>query len=170
MGIISVLTPLISVVASLVIWNLFILDYVHILLGAIRTGEDVFFGVIFRLIFRELSPDIRASVAIRITPVTPFFVSTTSILTPLVSYYLAICKNVQDPTSGLFKWIFIVGILFVVTCFLTVFPNSLLIARSGKTDDITLKRRLTWISNGALIQLAFQIVIISLMAVIVVFH
>ena len=170
MGIISALVPLIAVVAALVIRNLLILDYVHILLGAIWTGVDVFFGVIFRLIFRELSPDTRASVAIRMTPATLFFMPTASILTPLVGYYLAIRENVWDPTSGLFTWIFTVGILLVVTGFLTVFPSSLLIARSGKTDDVTLKRRLSWISNGALIQLAFQIVIISLMAVIVVFH
>ncbi len=170
MGVLSVLVPLIAVVTALIIGNMLVLDYIHVLLGAIWTGVDVFFGVIFRLIYRDLSPETRMTVAHRVMPATLFFMPTASILTPLAGYFLAVRENIWNPSSSIFTWIIIVAVLLVLSGFLTVFLNSLLIARSEVTDDSVIRRRLSWICNGALLQLAFQVVIFSLMAYLVVFH
>ncbi len=67
--------------------------------------------------------------------------------------------------------VIVVAAVVVATGFLTIFYQSFLIAIGmGGGDDAILKRRFTWIINGALLQAVLQIGLISMMAYWVVFQ
>ncbi len=168
---IAVAIPLISVIAAVAYGNLLFLDYVHVLLGAVWIGVDVFFGIIFRFVFRGVSSSTREAVARRMLPATLFFLPAASILTPLAGYALALQEGVWDTGSGVILAMIGIGSVLVISGFLTIFLQSLRIAQSptGTTDDQKLLRRFSIICNGALLQLALQVCTVSLMAELVVY-
>ncbi len=167
----AILLPTITTLLILFSRNLLLMDYDHVLLGAIWTGVDVFFGLIFRFIFRDISRETRAIVARRILPATLFFLPTASILTPLVGYFLANNEGLWNLNNIIVDLVITIATLVVLTGFLTVFYQSLNIALSkGGLDDSMLLKRFAWISNGALLQAFLQIALISLMAYWVVFN
>lgn len=163
--------PAAATILAILLGNVLILDYDHVLLGAIWTGIDVFFGLIFRFIFRELSVETRQTVANRMLPATLFFLPTSSILTPLAGYYLANNEGIWSLGNPIVDAVIIVTAVVVATGFITIFYQSLLIAiGKGKEDDTLLKRRFSWIVNGAFLQAILQIGLISLMAYWVVYQ
>lgn len=165
------IVPTLATIGAIAVRNVLILDYDHVLLGAIWTGVDVFFGLIFRFVFGEVSRETRLAVAKRMLPATLFFLPVASILTPLAGYYLANTEGIWIVGDPIVDAVVAVAIIVVVTGFLTIFYPSLLIAMGkGGGDDGVLKKRFSWICNGALVQAILQIGIISLMAYWVVFQ
>ncbi len=163
--------PAAATIVAISLRNVLILDYDHVLLGAIWTGIDVFFGLIFRFVFKEVSKETRQIVANRMLPVTLFFLPASSVLTPLAGYYLANMEGIWTIGNTIVDIVIIVTAIVVATGFFTIFLQSLLIAiGKGMTNDDILKRRFSWIINGALLQALLQIGLISLMAYWVVFQ
>ncbi len=163
--------PTAATIIAIMLRNVLILDYDHVLLGAIWTGIDVFFGLIFRFVFKEVSKETRQIVANRMLPATLFFLPVSSILTPLAGYYLANIEGIWVLGNPIVNTVIVVAAVVVATGFLTIFYQSFLIAIGmGGGDDAILKRRFTWIINGALLQAVLQIGLISMMAYWVVFQ
>ncbi|MCW6158121.1 MAG: hypothetical protein LVQ63_01375 [Thermoplasmatales archaeon] len=163
--------PAVATIAAIAVRNVLILDYDHVLLGAIWTGIDVFFGLIFRFVFKEVSRETRQTVAKRMLPATLFFLPAASILTPLVGYYLANIEGLWVTGNNIVNAVAVIAIVLAVTGYVTIFYPSILIAIEKEScDDGILKRRLSWICNGALAQAILQIGLISLMAYWVVFQ
>ncbi len=163
--------PTAATLAAIALRNVLLLDYDHVLLGAIWTGIDVFFGLIFRFVFREVSAETRQTVAKRMLPATLFFLPASSILTPLAGYYLANIEGIWSVGNPIVDTVIVVAVAVVATGFLTIFPQSLLIATGkGMMNDDILRKRFSWIINGALLQALLQIGLISLMAYWVVFQ
>lgn len=164
--------PSAATVAAIASRNILFLDYDHVLLGAIWTGVDVFFGLIFRYVYREISSDTRITVARRMLPATLFFLPAASILTPLAGYYLASFEGIWNVGNQIVDYVIILTSLAVLTGLLTVFLQSLMIilAREQKDKENILLRRFSLICNGALAQALLQIGLISLMAFWVVFR
>jgi hypothetical protein len=148
------------------------LDYIHVLIGAVWTGVDVFLGLLFSNVIRTIGPETRKNIGMRMIPMTLFFVPSASIITPLAGYILALRAGIFSFTSPLFIAIIITGTILVSIGFLTVVPYSYGIARNianGHWDLDIISRNMKIISMGALLQLVFQVIIISLMAYIVVY-
>ncbi len=162
--------PTAATVIAILLRNVLLIDYDHVLLGAIWTGIDVFFGLIFRFVFKEVSVETRQMVAKRMLPATLFFLPVSSVLTPLAGYYLANIEGIWIIGNPVVDAVIVVATLVVATGFLTIFPQSLFIAIGKGKDDAILIRRFSWIINGALLQAILQIGLISMMAYWVVFQ
>ncbi len=169
-ALIVIAVPTIAVISAIWLKNILLLDYFHVLLGAIWTGVDVFFGLIFRFVYKEISPDTRKIVAQRILPATLFFLPTASILTPIAGYDLAKIEGIWSIRNTIVEAVVVLAAAVVISGFVTVFLQSLfIVTRRDKENDALLQRRFSWIVNGALIQAVLQIALISLMAYWVVF-
>ena len=114
----------------------------------------------------------RSNISIRLIPMSLFFIPAASILTPLAGYILAVNERIFSIQSYVFIAAIILGAILVVVGFLTIVLSSAIILRdirSGNINHEKNSRLLMLGSRGALIQLIFQIAIISVMAYIVVY-
>ena len=171
-GIIAVIIPVAAFLGSWLTDSMLMLDYIHVLLGAIWTGVDVFYGLIFYFVISSMGPEGRSNISIRLIPMSLFFIPATSILTPLAGYILAVKEGIFSIHSDVFIAAIILGTILVLVGFLTIVLSSAIILKdilSGSIDQEKNSKLLMFGSRGALVQLIFQIAIISVMAYIVVF-
>lgn len=171
-GLLAVALPTLAFVLAFASANLLWLDYVHVLLGAIWTGVDVFLGLIFAFVIRTLDSDTKKNVAWRLLPMTLFFIPAASVLTPTAGYILAVNEGIFNHSSWIIDSILVVGGMVFAIGFATIVPYSWLILREMRIDTVNSKKIsdcLAIISGGALAQMVFQVAIISLMAYIAVY-
>ncbi len=171
-GTIAVVIPLAAFLGSWLSGSMLMLDYIHVLLGAIWTGVDVFYGLIFYFVISTMGSEGRSNISIRLIPMSLFFIPAASILTPLAGYILAVNERIFSIKSDVFVAAIFLGAILVVVGFLTIVLSSAIILkdiRSGNINHEKNSRLLMIGSRGALIQLIFQIAIISVMAYIVVY-
>lgn len=169
-GAAAFITPVLAVVVAYLTGRILLLDYVHVLLGAIWTGVDVFLGLIFAGVIKTVDAKTRRNIAIRMLPMTLYFIASVSIVVPAAGMALAFKEGIFSLSLPLFTYIIIVGTALVVTGFATIVPCSWIIMRSASTmSDELLRRYTTIITSGALVQMVLQVAIISLMAYIVVY-
>ena len=170
-GLTAFAVPFVALAIAYLLGSILALDYVHVLLGAIWTGVDVFLGLLFSTVMSNAPLETRTNVAVRILPMTLFFIPSVSIAVPLAGYLLASSEGIFTLSTWLFRAIIIMGFLLVGTGFSTIVPYSIRIFKSinGGTGEGRLPRYLRIISVGALVQMVFQIAIIGLMAYIVVY-
>jgi hypothetical protein len=171
-GAIAAVLPVIVVLAAYLSGNFLFIDYVHVLLGAIWTGVDVFYGLIFYFVISSLDARTRADIAERLIPMSLFFIPSVSILTPLAGYILAVKQGIWNPYHPVFSVAIITGSILVAVGFMTIVPASALVLKEIRNASSNYERssRLLMLgSHGALLQLALQIAMISVMAYIVVY-
>lgn len=170
-----IIVPWVFFIIFLASGDLLLLDYIHVLMGAIWTGTDVFLGLIFSRVIKTLDSRTKYDVSQRILPMTLYFIPSATILTPLAGMFLAIRENAFKGLSNEFiASLFVVGIILVVISYLFILPTSLNIRNlfKEKNDEnkfaksSNLLRKLTLYGG---IQLLFQVIIIGFMAYIVVF-
>ncbi len=163
--------PFAALAAAYISGSILVLDYVHVLLGAIWTGTDVFLGLLFSAVISSSPIETRKNVAARLLPMTLFFIPAVSVVVPLAGYLLALHEGIFTLSNWLFRAIFVIGILLVGTGFATIVPFSMKIAPIvyGKASPDRLPMYLKVISSGAFVQMLLQMAIISLMAYIVVY-
>ena len=171
-GSIAVLIPILAFIIAYFANNILILDYVHVLLGALWTGVDIFLGIIFSSVIKTINKSTKVNIARGMIPMTLFFIPTVSIVVPAAGYVLATREDIFSFTSSIFIAIIIIGIFLVLTGFLTIVPTSWKFSKElsmEKPDEEIISKSMNIISKGAFIQMFFQMAIISLMAYIVVF-
>ncbi len=171
-GSIAVFIPVLAFIIAYFANNILILDYVHVLLGALWTGVDIFLGIIFSSVIKTINKATKVNIARGMIPMTLFFIPTVSIVVPAAGYVLATSEGIFSFTSSIFMAIIIIGIILVATGFLTIVPVSWKFSRElskENPDEDKISKDLSIISKGAFIQMFFQMAIISLMAYIVVF-
>lgn len=167
-GIVTIMIPLIALIISVIIPNILALDYVHVLLAAIWTGTDVFLGLIFFIVISGMDEELRYRIAIRLLPMTMFFIPAVSIIVPVAGYLLAVRESIfkLDP---LFISILTISGILIILSFILILRYSIFIYKHqdpGYAKDVS--NKLGQISITASVQLVLQIAIISLMAYIVV--
>ncbi len=150
--------------------NLLLLDYIHVLTGAIWTGTDIFLGLIFIKVVKTLDIQTKYDVAQRVLPMTLFFIPSATVLTTLAGLILAIRENTfSELPSTLIIPLFAVGAILAVISFIFILPASLKIRKmkEGQRDEAALNDSSRLLDNltiyGA-VQLLFQIIIIGFMA------
>ncbi len=171
-GLLAAIIPFVAVGSAFATGSILILDYVHVLLGAIWTGVDVFLGLIFTAVISSVDPETRVAISRRIMPMTLFFLPSVSIAVPAAGLGLAMKEGIFQLSSPIIVAILVVGLILVGTGFATIFPYSLKLRRivsGGECNDTEVKSRLRIITMGALLQMTLQIAIISLMAYLVVY-
>ncbi|MEM3675596.1 MAG: hypothetical protein QXV22_00910 [Thermoplasmataceae archaeon] len=171
-SILCVVVPVLAGIISVALRNLLVMDYVHVLLGAIWTGTDIFLGLIFTNVLRNVNNGIQQRVMKRLLPMTLFFIPTASVVTPAVGYFLASYEGIFSLSNSIFIAIVVVGLFLVSITFAVIMPYSIIIAIKSKVPEIDspIQRYVRGVTAGCFVQMLFQIGIISLMAYIVVFY
>ncbi len=170
-GLISVIVLAIVFSAGIITPGILVLDYVHVLYGALWTGIDVFLGAIFFIVINSLDNTIKADIARRLIPMTLYFIPAISIFTVSSGIALAIREKIisLDP---LFIGIFSIAALLLILTIFFILPMSLKIYQEQYSENLDrgiVSKNLMNISRVATVQLIFQVAIISLMAYLVVY-
>ncbi|WP_054964265.1 hypothetical protein, partial [Acidiplasma aeolicum] len=150
------------------IGNILLIDYIHVLIGAIWTGADVFLGLIFYIVLNGLDDNIRSRVAVRILPMTLYFIPAASVITPVLGFILSLKEGIFKLNYLFIPIIALAFILFLMS-FILIFRYSMKIYVENKSKNCNTKISgfLRVINITASVQLVIQIIIISLMAYIV---
>ena len=171
MGVIALVIPAIVFIAALINPGILILDYVHVLFGALWTGIDVFLGLIFFIVLSGMEDKIRSDISFRLIPMLLYFIPAMSVFTPLLGFALAVRENIFR-LDYLFIAIITISIVLALVSFAVIVPAIYSIYKGFKGNSIDESRNgelLMRIAKAASLQMVLQIVIIGLMAYIVVF-
>jgi hypothetical protein len=119
--------PAVMIVA-LVRHDFFLLNWIHVLAGALWTGADIFMGFMLGPVMRRLEMAHRTAVIAYLVPRTLLYFPAVSLTASTAGWFLAAWLGWIGPTSGQFPWI--VAALVLVSLMtiqgLGVFlPNSL---------------------------------------------
>jgi hypothetical protein len=164
--ILGIIPPAVLIVA-LSVRSLVLLEYVHVITGAVWTGFDIFMGLIMSMIFRTLEPAMRVEVAKRLTPLNFFAVPSLASVAIVAGIYLAQRLGMFVLTS---PWIVAAGIVVIVLTaqgFGIFLPNSVRIfieVSKPKPDQDKIIRLNMLNVKLAGVQAAFQVAIIFIMA------
>jgi len=123
----SLAFPVVMLVA-LVRHDFFLLNWIHVLAGALWTGADIFMGFIFGPMMRRLDIANRTAVITFLVPKTLLYFPAVSLTTSTGGWFLASWLGWTTPGNAQFAWI--VGALILVSLMtiqgLGIFlPNSL---------------------------------------------
>ena len=100
-------------VAAIVIGNLWLLNWVHVMSGVLWTGIDLFMGFVIGPILRRVELPVRKAILTQLTPVTLFLLPTLSIITGTAGWFLAVDLGLTRLPWPQFGWI--VAALVLVT-------------------------------------------------------
>ncbi len=81
---------LVMMVAVIVIDNLWLLNFVHVLSSLLWTGVDLYMGFVLGPILRRLDLSVRRNIVSRLTPRTLFLMPAVSIIAGTTGWYLAV--------------------------------------------------------------------------------
>lgn len=155
---------------ALAIHSYYLLDYAHVLSGALWTGADLFLGFVFGPIMRRLTPDQRKGVISYLVPRTLLYMPVVAATTGTAGWFLSSQAGFLAATSPMRPWILVAlvvtGILAIVG--LGVFlPNNLRIWRELRKAQPDVERitSLNRFNNRlAGVQGVMQVAIILVMA------
>lgn len=169
-----IIVPWASFIIFLMSGNLLLLDYIHVLTGAIWTGTDVFLGLIFSRVVKTLDNRTKYDISQRILPMTLYFIPSVTILTPMAGIFLAIKENAfKGLPIGFIVSLFVIGIILVLISYIFILPASLKLKKleeekEGEEKYSKSSIQLNKLTMYGAIQLLFQIIIIGFMAYFVV--
>ncbi len=108
--------------------SIFLLDWAHVMSGAMWTGSDLFLGFILSPVMRRLTPDQRRAVIAWLVPRTLLYMPVLAATTGTAGWYLAVRLGLLAPGSPERLWVFLaLGVLAVLTVqgLGILLPNSL---------------------------------------------
>lgn len=123
--------PIVMIVA-LAQRNLYLLNWVHVLSGALWTGADLFMGFILGPVLRSLDMRSRTAVISYLVPRTLLYFPMVSLTTSTAGWFLAAWLGFTSPANPLFPWVMgALGLVIVMTILGLGFllPNSVRIWR-----------------------------------------
>lgn len=155
---------------ALAIHNLPLLDYTHVLSGALWTGADLFLGFIIGPVMRRLEPPQRRAVIQYLVPRTLLYMPVVAFTTGTAGWFLANWMGLLDETNPLRPWVFVaLAIVLILTAvgLGVLLPNNLRIYRELQREQPDIAR-ITRINRTNLmlagVQGTFQVIIIMVMA------
>jgi hypothetical protein len=108
---------LLAMTAAILGNSLWLLDFVHVMAGALWTGIDLFMGFVIGPVLRRVSLDTRRAMIAGIIPRTLILMPTLSIITSTAGWFLAVRMGFLDLAYPQFWWMIaalsIVGVLTV---------------------------------------------------------
>jgi uncharacterized membrane protein len=150
--------------------NFFLLNWIHVLSGALWTGADMFMGFMLGPVMRKLEPAQRAAVVAYLVPRTMLYFPMVSLTTSTAGWFLASKLGYLMPASPQFGWA--VAALVIVTLLtiqgLGIFlPNSIrmyLELKKAQPDRERIGRLARINFSLAGLQGVFQVAIIVVMS------
>jgi hypothetical protein len=94
-----------AMAAAIIIGNTWLLNFVHVIAGAMWTGIDLFMGFVMGPIIRAAPFEARRAVITRLTPKTLFIMPTLSIVTGTSGWFLAKELGFLDLGYPQFGWV-----------------------------------------------------------------
>ncbi len=160
----------VAMVIALALQNTLLLNYTHVLSGALWTGADLFLGFILGPVMRRLDPLQRKAVITYLVPRTLLYMPVVALTTGTAGWFLATWLGLLLPDNPLRVWIFVA---LAIIAILTVqglgilLPNNLRIYRELQRPQPDIERisrinRTNLTLSG--IQGVFQLLIILVMA------
>lgn len=86
--------------------NIWFLNWVHVMCGALWTGIDLFMGFILGPILRHLDPPVRKQILLRLTPRTLFLMPTLAIITGAAGWFLAVDLGFTELPWPQIAWVY----------------------------------------------------------------
>ncbi|MGH6684307.1 MAG: hypothetical protein ACRECA_10410, partial [Pseudolabrys sp.] len=99
--------------AAIISPSLWLLDFVHVMAGALWTGIDLFMGFIVGPVLRRVSLDTRRAMIAGIIPRTLILMPTLSTITSTAGWFLAVRMGFLDLAFPEFWWV--IAALTIVT-------------------------------------------------------
>ncbi len=163
------LVAITAMVAVIVIGNLWLLNFVHVLSGLLWTGIDLFMGFVLGPILRRMDLSIRRQVAQQLTPRTLFLMPTISIIAGTTGWFLAVALGYTALDWPAFGWVAAALVLVTLMTimglgFLT--PVNLLVCLELQKERPDLQRIARWMQRyfyAVAVQGTMQIAIIVVM-------
>lgn len=160
----------IVMIAALAAANFFLLNWIHVLSGALWTGADLFMGFMLGPVMRKLDPVQRASVVAYLVPRTMLYFPMVSLTASTAGWFLASKLGYLTPGTTQFPWA--IAALVIVTLLtiqgLGIFlPNSIrmyLELRKAQPDRDRVGRLARINFSLAGLQGVFQVAIILVMS------
>ena len=163
----TLLTPIIVLVTAIVLRNIVLLDYTHVICGGTWTGIDLFMGLVMSRIMKGLTPETRSEVVKRLVPVMLFLMPALASVAITAGIYLAQWEGLLNFQSPLIIATIVIVAILTVQGFGIIMPTEIQIflelmkSNPDKERIVKLGMRNIKISGS---QAVFQIVIIFLMA------
>jgi hypothetical protein len=159
-----------AMLVALFIHSTFLLDYTHVLSGALWTGADLFLGFILGPVMRRLDPLQRKAVIAYLVPRTLLYMPTVALTTGTAGWFLATWEGLLLEGDPKRLWVFAaLVIIFILTVqgLGVLLPNNLRIYRELQRPQpdiarITRLNRINLLLSG--VQGVFQVIIILVMA------
>jgi uncharacterized membrane protein len=118
--------PIVMIVA-LAIHSLYLLNWIHVLSGALWTGADLFLGFILGPVMRRLELSQRAAVVAYLVPRTFLYFPMVSLTAGTAGWYLAGWIGLLERSNPQFPWVvaaLILVTLLTVQGLFVILPNS----------------------------------------------
>jgi hypothetical protein len=159
-----------AMIVALAAHSTFLLDYTHVLSGALWTGADLFLGFILGPVMRRLDPLQRKAVITYLVPRTLLYMPVVALTTGTAGWFLSDWQGLLLPENPMRPWVFgALAIIFILTVLGMgiLLPNNLRIYRELQRPQPNIERisrinRTNLALSG--IQGAFQVLIILVMA------
>lgn len=121
-----------AMVIALAAGNLFLLNFTHVLSGALWTGADLFLGFILGPVMRRLDPLQRKAVITYLVPRTLLYMPVVALTTGTAGWFLSDWLGLLLPDNPLRIWVLVaLGLIFLMTVqgLGILLPNNLRIYR-----------------------------------------
>ena len=157
-------------IAAILSPSLWLLDFVHVMFGALWTGIDLFMGFVIGPVMRRVSLDTRRAMIAGIIPRTLILMPTLSTITSTAGWFLAVRMGFLDLGFPQFWWV--IAALAIVTV-LTVQGLGYLLPMNLKLyfeiqkdapDQEKLRRWMRTYVRVVAVQGTMQLAIIAVMA------
>ncbi len=154
---------------AMVLHNLYLLDYTHVLSGALWTGADLFLGFIVAPVMRRLDPERRRAVVEYLVPKTLLYMPVIALTTGTAGYAMATWLGMLTPGSPDRIWVagaLLVTLILAVVGLGILLPNNLRIwlevhRPSPDVERIMRLNRVNLALSG--MQGVFQVIVILIM-------
>jgi hypothetical protein len=103
--IVAAAAALAAMIAAILGDNLWILNFVHVMTGALWTGIDLFMGFVIGPVLRRVSFDVRRAMIAGIIPRTLILMPTLSIITSTAGWFLAVRMGYLNLGYPQFWWV-----------------------------------------------------------------
>ncbi|MCL4328646.1 MAG: hypothetical protein M1151_00070 [Candidatus Thermoplasmatota archaeon] len=159
--------PVALLIIALASTNLLLLDYVHVMFGALWTGIDIFMGLVIGRILAKVSIQFRVEFIRRLVPIMLFLMPALASVTVTAGIYLAQSEGVFNLSYYTIITAGIIVILLIVQGIGIFLRNELIIFLELRKSNPDFQRisRLGMINfNLSGVQAVLQIAIIFVMA------
>ena len=154
----------------IVLDNVWLLNFVHVMAGVMWTGIDLFMGFVVGPIVRRMPLPARRAFVLRLTPKTLFLLPTLSIVTSTAGYFHAKQIGLMSAPYPQFWWVVAaLAIVAVLTLQGLVFllPTNLMVyfeLKKPQPDGARIGRLMRWYFLAVALQGVMQVAIIVVMA------